>query len=109
MNHLVGVSNGSGTTFVPVSEVMYCMAQGSYTSIYLRSGKVLTSSKGLKKVRESLPDSGFVRIHNSYLVGIDYIKEFQSGVKLCITMKDGQCFPISRRRKQALFAHYKLI
>lgn len=50
----IAIFNREGYAFVPVSEIIYCKANGAYTDIVLEKGKKLLLSKSLGET-EGLP------------------------------------------------------
>lgn len=59
--------------FVKYDDIMHIEACGSYSTIFLKSGKRLTISKNLKKVERMLDDEMFFRVHNSQIVHLSKI------------------------------------
>lgn len=103
---IIAISNGTGITFIPQNQILYCIAEGNYTILYLSSGKKITSAKTLKQVEQALPDSLFVRIHHSYITNLDHIDVFQSDPDPSVTMRDGKKLAVSRRRKKAFLERF---
>ncbi|MCX6319455.1 MAG: LytTR family DNA-binding domain-containing protein [Bacteroidetes bacterium] len=57
-----------------LDEVLYLEADGSYTNFHMMDGKVIVSSKNLKKYSEQVelnPD--FVKIHHSYVINQSHL------------------------------------
>jgi two-component system, LytTR family, response regulator len=63
------------TVYVNMEDILFCKSNGNYTEIHLINKKKEMLSKNLKDV-ELKTNNSFVRVHNSYLVNINYIKEF---------------------------------
>jgi two-component system LytT family response regulator len=64
-------------SFVELSDILYFQGDGSYTKVFLKDGKMVTVSKGLKNFETLLNDSPeFFRCHKSYLVNINHITEY---------------------------------
>lgn len=74
-----------------------------HTIVYFSSGKVVLAMKNLKNYEQQLINYGFVRLHNSHLVNMVYIKSFVKGIEPKIMLIDGTIIPVSRRRKSVLF------
>ena len=60
--------------FIDQDEIIYCKSDNCYTDIYLADGKNLLISKSLLKFSAELESGKFVRVSQSYLVNIKYIK-----------------------------------
>ena len=64
-------------SFIEVADILFFQADGSYTKVFLKSGKTLTISKGLKNFETLLSDSsGFFRCHKSYIVNLNHITDY---------------------------------
>ena len=87
---------------VRVDEIVWCVAEGSYTRFKLFDGQEIMVSKNLKSYEEILSDDDFVRIHNSYLVNINHIKRFERSEGGLVIMNNGGTLPVSVRKKDAL-------
>jgi len=61
----IGLATSAGYEMVYISEIMYCMANGSYTDFFFESGEKLTVSKNLKYYEKLLSDYNFLRSHNT--------------------------------------------
>ena len=81
-----------------LSEIELIEAEGSYCIFNLEDKKKIVISKSLKEYEQILPHENFVRVHRSYLINFNFIKEFDyknSDIKL----KSGKRVPVSRRKK----------
>lgn len=59
---------------LPMYEILWIEANGSYCHIHTANNKKITLSYSLKCIQEALPAHAFIRIHRSYLVNIDHIR-----------------------------------
>lgn len=88
-------------------EVIYCKADGSYTDICLRTGRVCKISHNLKSVSGVLPANRFLRCHRSYLVNKHAITGFDIlGRKL--VLDERFTVPVSRRRLESAACRRKV-
>jgi two-component system, LytTR family, response regulator len=90
-------------TFVAINEIIKFISDGSYTTIYLNDNSQLTCSNTIKVYQELLPESMFYRVHNSSLINMNYVKEFNKEDGGYVVMSDGSHVQISRRRKNEFF------
>jgi two-component system LytT family response regulator len=96
---------------IPIEEIIYCQADGSYSEINLINGEKIIVSKSLRVIEELLKDDNFVRCHNSFLVNIAKVEKFSSFSRtLSIS---GHIIPVSRRnchkiRKELRGSKYQL-
>ena len=63
---------------VDLNEVEYIESVENYIRIYFTSGKFIMALMPLKKILEKIPPEKFVRIHRSYIIAIDKIKNIRN-------------------------------
>lgn len=100
----IGLPTIDGLIFVDISRIMYCEADGRYTRFYLADKKILVS-KNIGEYEAILPAGSFVRIHNHYLVNINYIEQYVKGRGGYIVMANGVSLEVSARKKDGLLEH----
>ncbi len=61
---------------VKVPEIVRCESTGSYTLFFMSSGEQVLVTRTLKEYDALLSAQGFIRVHQSHLVNLDYIQEF---------------------------------
>lgn len=73
----IGLNNVSSISFVELDTILFFQADGSYTKVVLKDGKIITTSKSLKHFENILEDnSDFYRCHKSFIVNINHISEY---------------------------------
>ncbi|MCE7991217.1 MAG: response regulator transcription factor [Roseivirga sp.] len=87
---------------VKIEDIIWCVAEGSYTRFKLLDGPEIMVSKNLKSYEEILAGQDFIRIHNSYLVNINHIKRFERTEGGVVIMENGGVLPVSVRKKDSL-------
>jgi len=90
--------------FVNPEDIMYCKAEGNYTTVYLKDYKKYLLSKKIKDVIASFPEENFFRVHKSYHVNLNAIKEIVKNEGLYIILENGQNIPVSRTKKEELIS-----
>ena len=68
----IRINTRTGTVFINPATILYCKADGNYTSI-CTGDKQHLCSMNLGKVGEQLPGNGFIRIGRSHIVNFEYI------------------------------------
>lgn len=86
-----------------LDEIIRFRSEGSYTEVFLKDRKKIVVSRLLKEFDELLSNSGFLRVHQSHLINIDYIFCFEKSENL-IFMKDESQVPVSVRKKENLLS-----
>lgn len=72
----IALPDNEGYTMIKISDIIYCQADSSYTIVHLLNGKRIVTSKILKLIEELLPTQTFYRIHKSYIVNLNLIKQY---------------------------------
>ncbi|HZV69692.1 MAG TPA: LytTR family DNA-binding domain-containing protein [Saprospiraceae bacterium] len=100
-----------GFQVVEIKDIVYCEASSNYTNFHFVNRSIICASKPIHEYESLLEDSQFVRIHKSYLVNIEYIKEYIRGEGGSVLLAGGQEVEVSRRKKEVLMRkmkeHYK--
>lgn len=89
-----------GIEFIDVEEITHCEAKGSYCIISTFSGKKITITKNLKDFESSISKNNFLRVHNSWVINIKYLKKYYRSKNSYIEMKDGSTINVSSRKKE---------
>lgn len=104
----IAVPTQDGYEFVLTKDILYCTANGSYTTLQLQNNRQLIASQILKHYEELLEAYKFIRIHNSYLVNVQRIKSISRADGGYVIMEDDQRLPVSKSRKERLMAELQL-
>ena len=84
--------------FIEAKEICYLQADNNSTDIHLYNGEMITAFKTLKHF-EGLLNNPFVRIHNSYIVNIDYVSRIHTGNAVCYIKNTTTKLPFSKSYK----------
>ncbi|MVT07743.1 LytR/AlgR family response regulator transcription factor [Chitinophaga tropicalis] len=84
---------------VEIGIIKYCQSDSGYTTFYLSDGRKIVTSYYIKEYEEILPESQFLRTHQSFLVNTVHIDRYyrEDGY---ILLKDGTKIIVSDRRKE---------
>jgi len=97
------LKDNSNVYFIKLSEIVYCEADGNYTSFCLSSGKKIIISKSIGEYETILENFKFVRPHHSFLVNQEHIKSFSKNDGALLLMSNGIEIPVSQRKKDKIF------
>jgi two-component system LytT family response regulator len=97
------INEGNKITVIPVQDIYYFEAQADYVQVFSRQG-IFTKHSTLTAMENQLPESGFLRIHRSYLINLNYVLkiEKQSKDQRMVIMKNDKSLPVSRAGYQRL-------
>ena len=96
-----------GFTIVKLEEIVYCEAKRSYTVIRLTNQKSILVSKPLFDYERLLSDTIFFRIHKSFLINFQHVKEYTRGEGGTLIMSNGMEIEVSRRKKEQFLVKVK--
>lgn len=98
----IAIPYREGFDFIKVTDIIYCKASGAYTEIILGNGKTILLSRSLGETEELLPTELFDRIHHSYMVNIQHIKQLMKSSGTFVVMNNGDELSVSKSRKEQL-------
>jgi two-component system LytT family response regulator len=98
-----------GFQVIDVNDILFCEADKSYTIFHLYGGRKLCSAKPLVDYELLLTDPFFLRTHRSFLINLNYIKEYQRGDGGIVVMMNDAEIEISRRRKDVFLERVKAL
>jgi DNA-binding LytR/AlgR family response regulator len=95
------ITNHKTSKKVLVNQVILLKGDINYTTLHLENGKTKVVPHTLKFYETFLATHGFLRIHRSFMVNPDFVKEYDADLEI-LRMTNGQEAQISRRRKHCL-------
>jgi len=101
-NEKIILKDGESMQLVVIDDIIYCNAEGSYTTFYLKKDKQIITSLNLKEYERMLSPYGFIRSHHSYLINLNHIASIQKSDGGYIIMSDESNLPLSIRKKSAV-------
>jgi hypothetical protein len=100
----ISIPTMQGLVFVKMDDISHLEADDKYTKLFFAEKKMLLASRTLGDFEEILKNSGFVRIHHSYLINVKHLKNYIKGEGGQVIMGNGTALDVSRRKKQDLLA-----
>jgi two-component system LytT family response regulator len=105
----IAVPTFDGLQMLSAEDIIKCVANESYTQIYLVGGQKIMVSRLLKEYEELLENYNFFRIHNSSLINLKHVTKYVKGEGGYVVMSDGESCEVSRRKKNELLAKLALV
>jgi len=87
---------------VNISDIVRCESDVNYTQFFFSNGNKLLVTKTLKDFEDLLSEHQFIRVHQSHLVNVNYIKEFVKGDGGYLVMTDKTSVPVSTRKRNTV-------
>jgi two-component system, LytTR family, response regulator len=94
----INVTNDGKMIFLNPDDIVYCESDGNYCTIYLENKEKIVLSQKLKFMEEKLAQLQFFRIHNSYLINLNKVKEFHKTDEY-VVLSNLVKIPVSRQKK----------
>ncbi len=100
---LLRIPSVHGFDLIQIQEINYLKSSNTTTEIFFTLDGVkkrVVSTKPLKHFEDLLQGYPFFRIHDSYVVNLNKIKQYMKGEGGSVMLHDGSEIDVSRRRKQ---------
>ncbi|MEG0485613.1 MAG: LytTR family DNA-binding domain-containing protein [Oscillospiraceae bacterium] len=88
-----------------ISEVVYLESKNHHVTIYLKNNRIIQLYRKLTDLEQQLSVSGFLRVHKSFLVNMNYIKEMKQ--RVCI-LRNGLAINCSKDNYSEIIRTYLL-
>lgn len=103
----LGIPSLKGFQVIDIQDIIYCEASGNYTNFHFTNHPIICASKPIHEYEELLTDSNFVRIHKSFVVNLEQVKEYIRGEGGSVILSNGHEVEVSRRKKDILMIRMK--
>jgi len=114
-NKKIGLPTQNGINFVLVRDIVMCKAEGNYSVIYLdaKQNKEIVS-RTLKEFEDMLKEFNFFRVHRTYLINLNHLKEYNrtnqsadyDGDGGSVVLTNGLHLPVSRDKRKYLLEKF---
>jgi two-component system LytT family response regulator len=98
----IALSNSDGIHLIDISDIIRCESDDNYTKFIIKNRKTILISKTLKEYEELLTVHDFLRIHQSHLINLAYVKSYVKKENGFVIMSDDSKLPIAQRKKELL-------
>lgn len=99
LDNKIVLKDSEAIYYVKIANILFCAADGAYTTFHLHSGEQIIISKTIKEYDDLLTAYNFIRAHKSYLVNSYFIKKFDKTYNNIILDND-QEIPVSIRKRE---------
>ena len=99
LKHQKVILNTDGKlVFLNIDDILYIESDGNYSTFILSKNQKLVVTKKIKEIDAILPKNYFFRIHNSFIINLNKIKEFVKS-DAYVVMESNEKIPVARQRK----------
>jgi two-component system LytT family response regulator len=96
----ITINTDGKLVFIESDKIIYVESDGNYSTLFLEDNSKMVLTKKLKEVNDLLPNDLFFRIHNSYIINLNKIKEFYKSEGYVVTTSNHK-IPVARQRKSS--------
>jgi two-component system LytT family response regulator len=107
ISNAIVLSSLNEVLFLKKSDIMYFTAEGRYTTFHMNNSHVHIASRTMRDYEELLTEDNFIRIHNSFIINIDYLAKIIKKDGYIVELLDGTQLNVSRRRQEDLMNFLK--
>lgn len=93
----IALPDHAGYRFENMRDIVRLESDSNYTMIFLKSGEKVLVSKPMKHFEDFLDEEMFIRIHNSHIVNIHFLKSYLRD-ESAAELQDGTKLQIAKRR-----------
>jgi two-component system LytT family response regulator len=94
----ITVNTDGKLLFLDNDDILYAESDGNYSTLFLTDGRKIVLTKKLKEIDELLPPETFFRIHNSYIINLEKVKEYLK-TDGYVVLTSNHKIPVSRKKK----------
>lgn len=95
----ISLTSQERISVVDIDNILRCESDGNNTWFMLASGERIFVTRTLKQFEQLLEKHNFIRVHQSHLVALKYIREFVKKDGGYLHMKNGDLIPVSVRKR----------
>lgn len=98
----LAIPTDEGMVFLKLKDIFYFEEGNNHTLVHNRFNENYLANKPLKEYESLLGEHNFLRIHKSYLINMDEIKEYiQRDGEGCVVMKNNDTLMVSENKRSA--------
>jgi two-component system LytT family response regulator len=104
----IALPTAKGFEMIDSRHIIYCKAEGSYTSIYFKNREERLISQNLMYMEMLLQEFNFLRVHKSYIVNMCEVLSYTKGDGGYLQVEGVDfAIPVSRQSKEALLEFFR--
>lgn len=84
-----------------IEKIIRCESDRNYTAFHLVDEEKILISRSMKEFDEMLEGHGFLRVHNSHLINLNFVRKFLKDELICV-LQDNTSIPVSYRKRDEL-------
>ncbi len=101
-NKKIAIPLSGKVVFLNIDEIAYCKSDGNYTTLFLLDGTSYLYSKKIKDVYELITSEAIIRVHQSYLVNMNFVKEYVKNEGYYLILENAKTIPVSKPNRMII-------
>jgi len=94
----------SGFHYLINDQILYFSSEGKHTHIHPVEGEVIIIPKGLRECQELIGGGNFIRIHRSFIINLNHIKQYTRGINSHVVLSNNIRLDVGKQFKELLDA-----
>ena len=107
-SHTLCLKSYKDFQYLDTDEILYLKADNNTTDFYMKDGSTISAFKTLKTFERKLP-SNFIRVHQSYIINVNYVSRINYGKSICALKSNNTQLPFSKSYKENIDDLKKLL
>ncbi|MBI9072888.1 MAG: response regulator transcription factor [Melioribacteraceae bacterium] len=91
---------------VNIKDIVHCVSDNNYTTFNLANNLKIMVSKPIKRFEEMLVEHGFLRVHQSHLINLNYIQHYDKHDGGIIVLTNSAHVPVSNNQRAILMQYF---
>lgn len=100
----ISLNTSNKIMVVNLDDIVRCQSDNNYTEFFMNDGQKILVGKTLKHFADMLKEYDFLRVHQSHLINIQFIKEFIKSDGGYLVLKNRTTVPVSVRKKNEVIS-----
>ena len=107
-SHTLCLKSYKDFQYLDTDEILYLKADNNTTDFFMKDGSTISAFKTLKTFERKLP-SNFVRVHQSYIINVNFVSRINYGKSICALKSSNAQLPFSKSYKENIDDLKKLL
>lgn len=108
MSHTLCLKSYKDFHYLDTDEILYLKADNNATDFFMKDGTTISAFKTLKSFENKLPEN-FVRVHQSYILNVNYVSRINYGKSICALKAGKMQLPFSKTYKENIDSLKKVL
>ncbi|MEX0291212.1 MAG: LytR/AlgR family response regulator transcription factor [Flavobacteriaceae bacterium] len=94
--------------YLDTDDILYLKADNNATDFIMKDGRTISAFKTLKTFENQLPEN-FIRIHQSYILNVNYVSRINYGKSICALKSGKTQLPFSKSYRENIDGVKKIL